>query len=259
MTQPVRSGVVVDCHPLWVQWIERALEEAGVRVVATSTSPDHVRALVEEHRPDLLVVGIDSWPDGSVSVALLAALGRAQPELRLVAVSDRREPAAIAEAFRSRVDAYCLRSTRSADLATAVRQAFDRTIYLPAARRAAPVRRPPKRPRRHDPRRLTKREREILGLVSEGLTNPEIARRLWLTEQTVKFHLRNTYRKLDVVNRTEATRWAHRHHLERQARRERPSEPPAPKQPERLPVSCPPILRPIVRHPTCSAHRMRGL
>jgi len=55
---------------------------------------------------------------------------------------------------------------------------------------------------------LTKREQEILRLVSEGKSNGEVARKLWVTEQTVKFHLSNIYRKLGVTNRTEAGRQA---------------------------------------------------
>ena len=55
---------------------------------------------------------------------------------------------------------------------------------------------------------LTKRELEILQLVAEGHSNSQLARMLWVTEQTVKFHLSNIYRKLDVGNRTEASRWA---------------------------------------------------
>ena len=55
---------------------------------------------------------------------------------------------------------------------------------------------------------LTRREREILQLVARGHSNRRVARRLWVTEQTVKFHLSNVYRKLGVSNRTEAGRWA---------------------------------------------------
>jgi DNA-binding CsgD family transcriptional regulator len=55
---------------------------------------------------------------------------------------------------------------------------------------------------------LTRRELEILQLVAEGDSNAQLARMLWITEQTVKFHLSNIYRKLGVSNRTEAGRWA---------------------------------------------------
>ncbi len=56
--------------------------------------------------------------------------------------------------------------------------------------------------------RLTRREIEILRLVAEGRSNREVARLLWVTDQTVKFHLANTYRKLRVRNRFEASQWA---------------------------------------------------
>ena len=60
---------------------------------------------------------------------------------------------------------------------------------------------------------LTKREVEILQLVAEGHSNSQLAKMLWVTEQTVKFHLSNIYRKLEVSNRTEASRWAQLHGL----------------------------------------------
>jgi DNA-binding CsgD family transcriptional regulator len=60
---------------------------------------------------------------------------------------------------------------------------------------------------------LTPREIEILRLASEGHSNAQLAKHLWVTEQTIKFHLSNIYRKLDVANRTEASRWAHSHGL----------------------------------------------
>jgi DNA-binding NarL/FixJ family response regulator len=60
---------------------------------------------------------------------------------------------------------------------------------------------------------LTARELEILQLMAAGMTNSGIARQLWVTEQTVKFHLSNTYRKLGVANRTEASHFAHTYGL----------------------------------------------
>ena len=67
---------------------------------------------------------------------------------------------------------------------------------------------------------LTAREREILGLVADGLTNADRTQ-LWVTEQTVKFHLSNIYRKLAVSNRTEASRYAFTHGMLRRGRRAR--------------------------------------
>jgi DNA-binding NarL/FixJ family response regulator len=60
---------------------------------------------------------------------------------------------------------------------------------------------------------LTAREREILTAVARGLSNKAISQELWVTEQTVKFHLTNVYRKLGVPSRTAAVRYAHEHGL----------------------------------------------
>jgi len=57
---------------------------------------------------------------------------------------------------------------------------------------------------------LSAREREVLGMLARGLRNKEIARRLFISDCTVKLHTRNTYRKLDVANRTEAVGVAYR-------------------------------------------------
>lgn len=64
------------------------------------------------------------------------------------------------------------------------------------------------RRRRTGPGGLTRREVEVLELVSRGMTNRAVARTLWVTSETVKFHLSNVYRKLGVSNRAEASQWA---------------------------------------------------
>ena len=69
------------------------------------------------------------------------------------------------------------------------------------------------RQRRTGPGGLTRREVEVLQLVASGMTNRAAARTLWVTSETVKFHLTNVYRKLGVCNRVEASRWAHENGL----------------------------------------------
>ena len=91
----------------------------------------------------------------------------------------------------------------------AIRQTFEASIYL--ARSVSVTPSEPVVP--SDVPELTRRELEILQLVAEGHSNARLAKMLWVTEQTVKFHLSNIYRKLDVANRTEASRWAQLHGL----------------------------------------------
>ncbi|HUK98139.1 MAG TPA: response regulator transcription factor [Gaiellaceae bacterium] len=251
-----------------MRWLERSLRQAGVSVIARSTSPEHGLALAQEHCPDLLVIGSERPLDETSFLEGLVRLRRSLPELRTVVVSRCRRESTIAAAFDSGVDVYCLRSTKSDDFAAAARQALDRSIFLPLAAAPHPASAPRPQAAGDPDHILTRREREILALVSGGRTNREVARLLWLTEQTVKFHLRNVYRKLGVPNRVEAARWAHRHHLldggsvpDRPA----PVVTPGPIVTAR-PVACRPVSpprRPARRRSTrrleCSPGRARGL
>jgi DNA-binding NarL/FixJ family response regulator len=87
-------------------------------------------------------------------------------------------------------------------LGSLVREISQGNVYHRFPRAATVAQLPAKTP-------LTSRELEILRLVASGAKNGQIARQLWVTEQTVKFHLSNVFRKLDVSNRTEASHYAH--------------------------------------------------
>jgi DNA-binding NarL/FixJ family response regulator len=93
------------------------------------------------------------------------------------------------------------------DLPSAIRQAVDGTVFhaigLPESTAETVGK----------ANGLTERELAILKAVARGLSNSAIGKELWVTEQTVKFHLTNIYRKLDLANRTEAARYAFEHGL----------------------------------------------
>ena len=113
-------------------------------------------------------------------------------------------------AFRSEASAFCVEHTDAVCFAVAIRQAFTPSIYLPPADPPAEPARTTDTDRRWP---LTRRETEILRLAADGRSNLQVAKMLWVTEPTVKFHLSNIYRKLEVTNRTEASLWAHQNGL----------------------------------------------
>jgi DNA-binding NarL/FixJ family response regulator len=201
-----RTAVVLDRQPMWLEAIRDLLEDVGITVVATSVDEDDAVTLVGEHRPDIFVTGVDSTADDTTGSGSVKRARLAHPELRAVVVSERQDPDAIEAAFAAGAAVYCVRTAQREDLASAIRQAFEHSVYV-ATGRARPVSEAPapREPKEHD---LTRRELEILKLVADGHSNSQLARMLWVTEQTVKFHLSNIYRKLDVANRTEASRWA---------------------------------------------------
>ena len=205
-----KSAVVLDRHPLWVEAMVRLLDEAGVEVVAKGTDPDDAVAAIEEFHPDVLVAGVSSG-----SAAEVDCVRRAQgayPELKSIVMAEQADPEAVETAFAAGASIYCVKTAEREDLASAIRQAFRHSIYVATSdRHPAPA--PQVRESKLAAADLTRRELEILKLVAEGHSNSQLARMLWVTEQTVKFHLSNIYRKLSVANRTEASRWAQLHGL----------------------------------------------
>lgn len=211
MSHPLdaRTAVLVDQHPLWLDTVEQVVRRIEVEVVGKETSTSGALAKLEEFRPDLLITGIrmsEGEPDG---VALVRQATERFQDLKVIVLSMYDDSQHVEAAFSAGAVAYVLKTAHPDDLTSAIRQAFQHSIFL-AGTRLTPA---PPVAQLDDSPGLTRRELEILQLVAEGHSNAELARMLWVTEQTVKFHLANVYRKLGVKNRTQAARWAHEHGL----------------------------------------------
>ncbi len=195
--------MLVDEHPLWLDAVETVLERVSVDVVGKAVSFDEASAMLAELSPDLLIAEI--WGSERVSdgIEWLREIRRTYPSLKVVVVSISNDSAHVEATLAAGVAAYVVKKAHPDDLAVAVRQAYEHSIFLPRQLPANGT-----SPKVVDHPDLTRRELEILRLVAEGHSNAELARMLWVTEQTVKFHLSNIYRKLNVANRTEASRWA---------------------------------------------------
>src|SRR5436305_3737408 len=208
-----RTAVVLDRHPLWLDALEDVLLGLCVEVQGKTTQPGEALSLVEDLRPDVLVCEPQTGSGDTGAGVVRDAMARHEA-LKVIVLSSSDDTADIDAAFEAGAGAYVFKTARAEDVASAVRQAFDVSMILAPthAARTKRVGTTTARADRDDPG-LTKRESEILRLVSDGHSNGELARMLWVTEQTVKFHLSNIYRKLDVSNRTEASRWAQVHGL----------------------------------------------
>ena len=178
-----------------------------------------VEALEVVGRRAVDVVVIDSDGDSPVRLRQEVDAFRAvSNDVRVVALTSVVDADSIARLVESGVDGAISKSILSTDFGYVLRQAGQNTLFgfmppttnPPVRAEAPPVADPlPETPQFNgSDSPLTKRELEILALVSEGAGNKQIAKKLWVTEQTVKFHLSNIYRKLHVSNRTEASRAA---------------------------------------------------
>jgi DNA-binding NarL/FixJ family response regulator len=208
---PVGNGtplrvVVCDDHAL----IRSALcllltPEEGLEVVGEAATGPEVLPLVDRTQPDVVVLDLHMPQlDG---FRCLEQLAQRHPRVRIVVLSGSDDEATIDGALRRGAVAYVLKSIDPVDLPAAVRQAVSGCVYQPGALLAAA---------RMSPSRaagLSEKELGVLAELAKGHSNRQIAQTLWLSEQTVKFHLRNVYRKLGVANRTEALRLALDRHL----------------------------------------------
>ena len=201
------DAVVLDPHPIWLDAVEMVLARIGATVVVKTSSAREALHAIEREQPQLLTLELEASagePDGFEVIRRARTLA---PGIRAIVLSAHHDTAHIDAALAAGAAAYVVKTAHPDDVASAVRQAFEHSVYLAGGGRPAAGAAP--RTSTSDlPGGLTRRELEILRLVAEGHSNSQLARMLWVTEQTVKFHLSNIYRKLGVANRTEASRWA---------------------------------------------------
>lgn len=202
-----QNAVLFDPHPLWLEAVETVLVGLGIEISVKATRAAAAMEGVREHRPTLIVADVEAVAGFLDGPGFLVRCHALSPGIRSIVLSADARHESIEAALLSGASAYVLKSAHPDDLSSAIRQAFKGSMFLAPPQllrssfkpRTSPV----------DDVGLTKREAEILRLASEGRSNSELARLLWVTEQTVKFHLSNVYRKLGVANRTEAALWAH--------------------------------------------------
>jgi DNA-binding NarL/FixJ family response regulator len=215
------SGVAFDEYPLWLETIARVAESVGVQIVGASTHIDETVEMLRAERPGLFILGLDRANGQREQADSLLEIVSEIGGVSTIVTSNDDDPEFIEHCLSSGATAYVLKTIRPDDLSSTIRQAVDRCVYLFGL---------PKRRPESDLDKLTQRELEVLLHVADGLSNAEVARRLWISVATVKFHLTKTYEKLGVTNRTGAVRWAQRHGLLT------PDARPAPR-PERRPAT----------------------
>ena len=204
----MRGLAVVADHPMVLRAIRLALRNTtGFRVVAALDGRASVRARLAELAPEIVLV--DEMCQRTNALARLREASEELPGATTVLLSSGLDPAALDDAFEAGATTVISRALHPVTLGTLLREVVHgNVVHAPRAPRAEPA---------GVPSPLTSRELEVLRLVAEGRTNGRVAQALSVSEQTVKFHLCNVYRKLGVGNRTEATRHAHLHALVDQA------------------------------------------
>jgi DNA-binding NarL/FixJ family response regulator len=198
--------LIADDHRLMLDGIQRALSGIeDIVVVGETHSGAHVLPLIGRTNPDLVLM--DVHMPGMDGLTCLDRIRKRYPDVKVVMMSASTEKDQIHHVLRRGASAYICKTVNPVDIPSALRQACEETVY-----HAVGLAEPEDSPAATAVG-LTERERTILQAVASGMTNKAISREFWVTEQTVKFHLTNIYRKLGVANRSGATRYAHQHGL----------------------------------------------
>jgi NarL family two-component system response regulator LiaR len=216
MTKQNRMRVmIVDDHPCMrsgVVYSLSALEDMAV--IAEAATGEEALDICAEAAPDGMphVILMDLIMPGMGGIATIRAIRQTWPDVHIIALSSSLEGAMIREALAAGAISYLLKEVSVEDLIHAIRLAHQGTPSLtPSAAQSLVHTVAAEAPRLgHD---LTDREREVLALLAEGLSNQQIAERLVITTATVKFHTRSIRSKLGSASRTKTAVLALQHHL----------------------------------------------
>lgn len=206
------SVLLVDDHALVRHGLEQLLQEAdGIEVVGTAGDGAEAIDLVGEVSPD--VVLMDLQMPGTDGVTATREITARYPDTKVVVLTSFSDSGRIIAALDGGAIGYLLKDTEPDDLLRGIREAArgDSPLHPRAAKELLTARR--SSPSGVGPVELTPRESEVLVMVRQGLANKQIARRLGITERTVKAHLSSAFQRIGARDRTQAAIWAERHGL----------------------------------------------
>lgn len=196
--------LIVDDHSVVRRGLEQLLDShPDMTVVGAAADGEQAVSMAAELRPDVILMDL-SMPvlDG---VQATKRITDATPDVHVVVLTSFADQRRILDALAAGAAGYILKDADPDDLVAAVQAAAEggSPLHPKAARVLLDARRDER-----SGRQLSPREEEVLRLVLEGLPNKRIARRLGITERTVKAHLTRIYQQLGVADRTQAALWA---------------------------------------------------
>lgn len=205
--------IIIDDHKMIREGIEQLLElNDSISVVGMASDGEEGISLLKERQADLLLLDIN-MPNKN-GLETLVDIKELKIDIKVIMLTVHNEVDYLLRAIEIGADGYVLKDVGSAELIHAIKTVMNGESYIqpemiPMLNAKMVVRNTDK----EKIKSLTKRELEVLILVSEGMFNKEIADRLNISERTVKNHISSIFRKIDVADRTQAAVFAIRNSL----------------------------------------------
>jgi two-component system, NarL family, response regulator DegU len=197
--------MLVDDHQMLRQGLRRSLEEEGFYVVGEASDGEEAVRLVPAAKPDVILMDV-SMPDMD-GVEATRRIIHADPDQRIVMLTMHADKDLIDAAIKAGAVGYLTKDCSTDEVIEAVRMAANgETALSPqlAKTMLSEVRKIDEKAGREEDRLVTKREEEVLQLIADGCSTPEVAQKLYISQKTVKNHLASIYEKLNARDRTQA-------------------------------------------------------
>ena len=197
--------LLADDHRMLREGLHRSMDEEGFDVVGEASDGEEAVELTASLRPDVVLMDV-TMPDVN-GVEATRRIHVDHPEVRIVMLTMHADEEVIAAAIRAGASGYLVKDCSTDEIADAVRQVMneDRSLSTDLAGALLDeVRRTDTGQVAEADRVVTKREEEVLQLIADGCSTPEVAETLFISQKTVKNHLASIYQKLDARDRTQA-------------------------------------------------------
>ncbi len=204
--------LLVDDHTLIRQGVRKILEEEqDFEIVGEAGNGLEALDIMEVKTPDIVIM--DLMMPEMTGMETLKKINELEISTKVMILTVREERSYLFEALNLGAKAYILKSTEAEGFKRAIREVHKGGTYVHptlASELVKDFNKPPQRYRSKEERmkHLTRREQEVLGLIAEGMNNREIANHLFISEKTVKNHVSNIFKKINVNDRTQAAIYA---------------------------------------------------
>ena len=208
--------LIADDHSLLRQGLKQILElEDDIAVVAQASDGSEAVEMTKAHKPDVILMDINM--PGTNGLQAIKEIKKEKINSRIIVLTIHEDREYLFKTLQMGAEGYVLKDAEPSVLIEAIRNVYSGQSYIQPNMTMELVREfnrvTLREKERHDANNLTTRETEVLELIAEGMINKEIAKKLYISEKTVKNHVSSIFRKLNVSDRTQAAIYAFKHNL----------------------------------------------